>query len=248
MKKFSNFYIFGFASVLVVIVAALLSFVSEELKPIQERNVEVEIKQGILQSVNMTEGVKEAENKNAFVEGQFKKYITNSLVVNSQGEVVQGRDAFEITKNLKAEYEKKPEQRGLPLFIYTSPKGEKKYIIPVRGKGLWGPIWGYVALNDDYSTIYGAVFANEKETPGLGAEISELWFQAEFKGKKLFDKTGKFVSIEVVKGGTSPDNPHGVDAVSGGTITSKGLQNMLMDSIEPYVNYLKKQMKKGGQV
>ena len=117
----------------------------------------------------------------------------------------------------------------------------------MRGKGLWGPIWGYVALNEDYNTIYGTVFANEKETPGLGAEISELWFQKEFAGKKLFNEAGDFVSIEVVKGGTSPDNPHGVDAVSGGTITSKGLQKMLLDSINPYVNYMKKQMKEGGQ-
>ncbi len=115
--------------------------------------------------------------------------------------------------------------------IFTTPEGKKKYIIPVRGKGLWGPIWGYVALNDDYNTIYGTVFANEKETPGLGAEISERWFQAEFNGKKLFNDTGDFVSIEVVKGGASPDNPHGVDAVSGGTITSKGLEKMLMDSL-----------------
>ncbi len=248
MKKFSNFYIFGFASVLVIIVAALLSFVSEELKPMQERNVEVEIKQGILQSVNMTEGVKEADNKNTFIEAQFDKYISNSLVVNAEGQIIEGRDAFEITKNLKAEYEKSPEERGLPFFIFTTPSGAKKYIIPVRGKGLWGPIWGYVALNDDYNTIYGTVFANEKETPGLGAEISELWFQAEFKGKTIFNETGDFVSIEVVKGGTSPDNPHGVNAVSGGTITSKGLQNMLMDSMKPYLNYLKKQMKKGGQI
>ncbi len=247
MKKFSNFYIFSFASILVIIVAALLSFVSEELKPAQERNVEVEIKQGILQSVNMTEGVKEAENKDTFIEGLFKKYITSSIVVNSKGDVVEGHDAFDITKNLKAEYEKAPDQRNLPLFIYTTPEGEKKYIIPVRGKGLWGPIWGYVALNEDYNTIYGTVFANEKETPGLGAEISELWFQKEFKGKKLFNEAGDFVSIEVVKGGTSPDNPHGVDAVSGGTITSKGLQKMLLDSINPYVNYMKKQMKEGGQ-
>ncbi len=73
MRKFSNFYIFGFASILVIVVAALLSFVSEELKPLQERNVEVEIKQGILQSVNMTEGVKEADNKNTFIENQFKE-------------------------------------------------------------------------------------------------------------------------------------------------------------------------------
>ena len=113
---------------------------------------------------------------------------------------------------------------------------------------MWGPIWGYVALNDDYNTIYGTLFDNQEETPGLGAEISEKWFQAEFAGKKLFNETGEFVSIEVVKGGTSPDNPHGVDAVSGGTITSKGLQKMLMDSIGPYVNYLKKQMKQGGQI
>jgi Na+-transporting NADH:ubiquinone oxidoreductase subunit C len=129
----------------------------------------------------------------------------------------------------------------LPIFVYKDENGNKKYIIPVRGKGLWGQIWGYVAINDDLNTIYGAVFDHAKETPGLGAEINQDWFMNEFKGKKLFDDNGNFISIEVVKGGgADPADPHAVDAISGGTITSKGLEDMLKDSLAPYVNYFEK--------
>lgn len=242
MKNFSNLYIFAFSSIMVIIVAALLSFVAEELRPLQERNVEIEKKLDILRSVDMTEGIDETPDKSAFVEEQFSKYISESFVVNSVGETVSGKDAFEITKNLKAELYKPVEERDLPIFLFNDPAKGKIYIIPVLGKGLWGPIWGYVAIDSDFNTIAGTVFAHSKETPGLGAEINTDWFMSEFKGKKLFDESGKFVSIEVVKGGAKPGDPHGVDAISGGTITSKALQEMLLDCLSPYVNYFKSQM------
>lgn len=242
MKSFSNLYIFAFSSIMVLVVAALLAFVSEELRPFQERNVEVEKKLDILRSVSMTGGIDEAEDRIAFVEKQFSDYIKESFVVNSNGDVVEGRDAFEITKSLKAELDKPLEERGLPIFVFNDSGSGNNYIIPVYGKGLWGPIWGYIALNGDFNTIAGTVFAHAKETPGLGAEINTPWFNEEFRGKKLFDDEGKFVSITVVKGGAKPNDPHGVDAISGGTITSKALEKMLMDCISPYVNYFKKQM------
>jgi len=227
---------------MVIIVAALLSFVAEELRPLQERNVELEKKTDILSSVQMTEGMKEADDKGAFVEERFDSYIKDSYVVNSAGELTEGKDAFEITKNLKAEMDKPVEERGLPVFVFESEDGTSKYIIPVRGKGLWGPIWGYVALNDDFSTISGTVFDHSKETPGLGAEINTDWFEKSFIGKTIFDEEGNFTSIIVVKGGADPSDMHGVDAISGGTITSKGLEAMLYDSFKPYVSYFKKQM------
>jgi Na+-transporting NADH:ubiquinone oxidoreductase subunit C len=232
---------------MVLIVAAILSFVSEELKPLQRRNVEVEKMQGILQSVGMTEGISEAADKNSFVVEMFGKYITESFVVNSRGEIIEDRDAFEITNNLKAELYKPAEERGLPIFVFKNNEGEIKYIIPVYGKGLWGPIWGYVSLNSDYNTVYGALFDHSKETPGLGAEIIEPWFQVKFRNKKIFNEKGEFVSIRVVKGGVSPDNIHGVDAISGGTITSVGLQDMLYDTFKPYVTYFNQQIEKGVQ-
>lgn len=242
MKNFSNFYIFTFASVMVIVVAALLSFVSEELKPLQLRNVELETKTDILSSVAMTEGMDEAEDKGSFIEERFDSYISESFVVNSEGDLIEDRDAFEITKNLKAELDKPVVERGLPLFVFDSETEGKKFIIPVRGKGLWGPIWGYIALSNDFKTIKGTVFDHKGETPGLGAEINTDWFENAFIGKTIFNEQGEFVSISVVKGGADPSDQHAVDAISGGTITSKGLEEMLLDGLNPYVNYFKKQM------
>lgn len=242
MKNFSNLYIFGFASGLVIIVAALLSFVAEELKPLQERNVEIEKKLDILKSVDMTTGIEEAENRSAFIEDLFDKNISESFVINSEGELVEGRDAFAIAKALKAEMQMPLEERGLPIFVAIDKEAGNRYIIPVLGKGLWGPIWGYIAISDDFNTLSGTVFAHSAETPGLGSEINTDKFMSAFKGKKLFDESGNFVSITVVKGGADPNDPHGVDAISGGTITSKALEEMLWDCLNPYVNYFKKQM------
>jgi len=244
MKNFSNTYIFLFSSILVILVAAILSFVSESLKPIQQLNVEIEKKQDILRSVGQAQDFATVDDKNTYILDLFKKYIKTSIVVNSKGEIVEGRDAFEITKDLKNEFLKPIDQRGLSIFIYEDETQTKRFVIPLRGKGLWGPIWGYISFNDDFTTIFGTVFDHQSETPGLGAEIREGWFQKEFHNKRIFDETGKFVSIEVVKGGTGDDNLYGVDAVSGGTITSKGLQYMLHDCLLPYENYFKSNMKK----
>lgn len=243
MKNYSNTYIFLFSSALVILVAAILSFVSESLRPIQQLNIEIEKKQDILRSVGKAQDFATVPNKNDYILKEFDTYIKNSIVVNSKGELVEGRDAFEITKKLKDELEKPLDQRGLPIFIYEDEAQTKMFVVPVRGKGLWGPIWGYISLQDDFTTVFGAVFDHQSETPGLGAEIREAWFQKEFHGRKIFNDQGKFVSVEVVKGGTSPDNPYGVDAISGGTITSKGVQKMLLDCLGPYESYFKSQMK-----
>jgi len=244
MKNFSNTYIFLFSSALVIVVAALLSFISESLKPIQELNVEIEKKQDILRSVGQAQDYATVKNKNAYILDLYSKFIKTSIVVNQEGDVVEGRDAFEITKELKKELEKPVDQRGLPIFIFADSAQTKRFVIPLRGKGLWGPIWGYLSLSDDFTTVYGTVFDHQSETPGLGAEIREAWFQNEFHAKKIFNESGKFVSVEVVKGGAGKDNLYGVDAISGGTITSKGVQQMIFDCLTPYENYFKSNMKK----
>jgi len=244
MKNFSNTYIFLFSSFLVIVVAAVLSFVSESLRPIQQLNVEIEKKQDILRSVGQAQDFATVENKNTYILDLYANYIKSSIVVNSKGEIIEGRDAFEITKDLKNEIAKPLEERGLPIFIYEDENLVKRFVIPLRGKGLWGPIWGYVSLEDDFKTIFGTVFDHVSETPGLGAEIREIWFQKEFHGKKIFDESGKFVSVMVVKGGTEDSDLYAVDAISGGTITSKGLQYMLHDCLLSYENYFKSNMKK----
>ena len=247
MRNFSNTYTFLYISVVVVITAALLSFIAEELRPLQQRNLEIEKKQDILRTVGKAENIKDVKDKNIYVEDEFVTYFSSSIVVNSEGEVLDDKDAFEITKNLKAEFSKPVDERGLPVFIYTKDDGSLKYVIPMSGKGLWGQIWGYLAINEDFNTIYGAVFDHAKETPGLGAEINQGWFQEEFKGKRIFDANSNFVSIKVVKGGADPSDPHGVDAVSGGTITSKGLEAMLMENLLLYETYFKQKMIKDNE-
>jgi len=238
MKSYSNTYIFIFSLIMVTVVAVLLSFVAMQLKPRQELNQEIERKSDILNSVGRAADLSEVKDKNAFIVEQFDQYIDDSYVVNYAGEI-QDADAFEVTLNLKVQADKPAKDRLYPVFIYTGDDGEHKYIVPVRGKGLWGPIWGYVSFHPDLNTIYGAIFDHAKETPGLGAEINTSWFEDEFIGKKIFNAEGEFVSVSVLKSADTENDPHAVDAISGGTITSDGLSDMLLDYFEGYVTHFK---------
>ncbi len=228
MKNFSNTYIFIFSTVMVVLVALLLSLAAMQLKPFQDKNIEVEKKQNILASLQI-----ESTTKNAV--DLYAKYITDSYVINNKGEKQDGVVAFDV--DLKTELEKPASQRLLPVFVGTLEDQSKAYSLPVRGKGLWGPIWGYVSVKPDMNTIYGVTYDHQGETPGLGAEIATKGFQEPFMGKTLFKDSTDFVSIQVEKGGAKKDDPHAVDAISGGTITSKGLQAMLDSCLVQYKTY-----------
>ncbi len=228
MNKQSNTYTFMYAAIMVIIVAALLTFVALKLKPLQKRNVEIEKKQNILKSVNII-----ATQDNA--EELYAKYVTESFAVNTKGEKIEGVDAFNI--DLSKELIKEDSKKELPVYV-CSKDGERIMVFPLSGKGLWGPVWGYISLRGDMNTIYGAIFDHKGETPGLGAEIVSTKFQKPFEGKKIFDESGKLVSIKVIKGGAG-DNTHGVDAVSGGTITSKAVEDMIKDCLATYEVFLK---------
>ncbi|MGE4287391.1 MAG: NADH:ubiquinone reductase (Na(+)-transporting) subunit C [Salinivirgaceae bacterium] len=240
MDTNSNKYTFMYAAIMVIIAAAILSSAAIVLKKPQQKNVEIEKKSNILTSVNKGLDAANAADKNAYIEAEYEKYITESYIVNAAGERIEG-DAFTI--DLNKELAEADANKRLPVFVCHDDDGSVKYVLPVRGKGLWGPIWGYIALESDMNTIFGANFDHKGETPGLGAEINQKFFQEPFKGEKLFDETGKFVSIQVVKGGAKPDDLHAVDAISGGTITSKGLEAMLKDNLSLYENFLKNQNK-----
>jgi len=236
MKSYSHTYIFIFSTVMVVIVATLLSFVAEQLKPFQEKNVEVEKKLDILRSVGIARDMDDVKDKDSFVEQTYEEKITRSFVINTHGKIVEEVEAFPI--DMKIQLARDPEERELPVFVHRNEEGTEIYILPLRGKGLWGPIWGYISFEKDLSTIYGAIFAHAKETPGLGAEIDQFWFQQQFFGKTIFNEAGEFTSVIVKKGGADPDDPHAVDAVSGGTITSVALQEMMYECLDSYQTYL----------
>ncbi len=228
MKEFSNRYVFIFSSVMVIIVATLLSLAATVLQPRQLKNLEIEKKKSMLESIGIP-------SVRATTEDLYDKYINQSFVLNSNGELVDSIEAFNVV--LAVEQKKPLDQQYLPVFKAKADDGEDLTILPVQGKGLWGPIWGYVSLKPDLNTIYGVTFDHKGETPGLGAEINTTSFESMFPGKKLFD-ADKFVSIGVIKGGASPGDPHDVDAISGGTITSKGLEKMLLDCLGKYDDYL----------
>lgn len=230
MKQFSNRYIFTFSAVMVIVVATLLSLAATLLQPAQERNLEIEKKKNMLESINIPSTRENTETL-------YDKYIKESFVINTKGDVVEGVDAFTVV--LKNEQKKPLDEQYLPVFKAVPNDGKNVIIIPVEGKGLWGPIFGYVSLESDMNTIYGVNFDHKGETPGLGAEINTAAFESQFHGKKLFDND-KFISVQVMKGGAPEGDNHGVDAISGGTITSKGLQKMLFDCIQKYNTYLLK--------
>lgn len=227
MDKQGNAYTFLYASIMVIVVAAVLSFAAISLKDRQNRNVEIAKKSDILKSVNIASTAADAEAK-------YEKYIKSTYVIDVNAKEKSGVDAFSV--DLKVELAKPAAERSLAVFECQLDNGEKKYILPVRGKGLWGPVWGYVALNEDKQTVFGANFGHKGETPGLGAEIEKPEFSDQFKGKKVVD-AGK-VRFSIVKGGAQPGDAYAVDAISGGTITSKGVEAMLNDCLSSYGKFL----------
>ena len=223
-----NSFTFGFTTIMVIIVSALLSIAYIKLKPYQDRNIELEKKQNILSSVGIT-----VDRDNA--EAKYSTYIKSEIVLNNKGEEVEG-SAFDV--DLGKEIKKDVNTQLLPLFI-SEVDGATRYIIPLRGKGLWGPIWGFIALEDDLNKVYGAVFDHKKETPGLGAEINTPIFQEPFAGKTIFEGE-VFTPIKVIKGGPKEGDMHGVDGISGGTITSNGVSDMLSERLSMYLPYFNK--------
>ena len=250
MDTNKNSYTIIYATLLVVVVAAVLAFVSSSLKERQQKNVDIETQLSILRSVGLASEAESVSDKTAYIEQEYAKYITDSYIVNYEGNVVEG-DAFRV--NLKEQYDimrqisavpadqadRKTallEQLKLPVFVCTLENGEA-YIFSCYGAGLWGPIWGYLSLRSDFNTIYGTTFAHKGETPGLGAEITSAWFSGQFSGKQIFSEQ-IFTSVQIVKGGAEPGHPGQVDAISGGTITSRSLENTIRDWLQYYLPYL----------
>ena len=222
IDKNSDVYAVLYSAVVVVIVAFLLAGVSSALKPMQDANVELDKKKQILASLN--------ERNLDDAAATYDALIVADPIVDAQGNVVAENGGFEVANDAVNE-------DNLPLYI-AKIDGATKYILPMTGNGLWGGIWGYLALNDDCNTIYGVYFSHASETPGLGAEIAGDKFQGRFPGKKVYGENGE-VGLSVMK--KSTDTDFHVDAVSGATITSNGVDAMLKLKLLPYYKYLNSQ-------
>ncbi|MBL7874946.1 MAG: NADH:ubiquinone reductase (Na(+)-transporting) subunit C [Cyclobacteriaceae bacterium] len=230
----SNLYIILYAAAITVVCGGLLAFASQALKPLQDANVELERKQNILATVME---IKKGEDINALYAAHVKEGV-----IDFSGSFKEGMKATDI--DVSKEYKKKPEDRLLPIYEFKDPSDPSKVnnvVLPVYGFGLWKDISGFIALKSDMNTIQGVSLAHLGETPGLGARIASEEIQDRYKGKSIFEAS-ELVSVTMQKGeGNDYSNdPHKVDGMSGATLTAKGVNNMFVDYLTCYKNYLKK--------
>ena len=234
MKTNSNSYTITYSIILVLIVAFLLAFVFQALKPMQDANVQLDQQKQILFALNQDRNM---TNEQA-VE-LWKKIIIADDIINSDGKVVEAGKQGGVDAGFKLN--SKDAKEGKLALFRCKVNGEVKYVIPVYGNGLWGPINGFIAINGDKQTVFGAYFNHESETAGLGAEIKDnADWQAKFKGKKLFtDDTNQKIALSVEKKIEDPKTQ--VDAVTGATLTSNGVTEMFHSDkggLQPYVKFL----------
>lgn len=225
----SNAYTLVYASVVVVIVAFLLAFVSKSLESASQANERIDKKKQILASLNVR------NVSNADVEKEYDRCVAFDMVIRSDGSVRKegagkDKDGFTIGS-------KDTGDDNLPLY-QCNVDGETKYVIPVYGKGLWGPVWGYIALDNDRNTVYGVYFGHQSETAGLGSRITEEGFQSEFVGKKIFADGDGNVALSVVKKRDPAMEQYQCDAISGATLTTDGVSDMIQDCMVKYKAFL----------
>ena len=225
----ANGYTLAYSTVIVVIVAFLLAFVFKALKPMQDVNVALDKKKQLLYALN----VRNVDH--AAAAEKYKQLIVADEIIDVNGKLINkgepGGEKAGFTLN-SADYK----AGKLALFV-CKVNGQTKYIIPVYGMGLWGPINGFIALNDDKNTVYGAYFNHEGETAGLGAEIKDnIKWQKLFQGKKLFGNDNSKIALSVVKKVEDPTTQ--VDAVTGATLTSNGVSDMLAECLSKYLIFL----------
>ena len=238
----SNGYTMMFAVIMVFVVGSLLAFLASSLKPAIKENERIEKQQNILYAMGVNEN--DASNAN-FVStkvagAEFKKYIKKQLVLEGN-KISESQDAYLIDVKKQQANAKQGKTRKLPLFV-GEKEGKTFYVAPIRGKGLWDAIWGYISM-DENMVVQGAYFDHKGETPGLGANIKQRYFMDDFIGEHLMSETGVFKGITVKKGNNDAINEdktdYQVDAIAGATITGDGVSAMIKKDLALYVPYFK---------
>lgn len=226
----SNSYTIIYSIIIVVLVAFLLAFVFQALKPMQDANVALDKKKQILNSLN----IRDLNNEDAAA--KYQEVVLADEIIDDQGNVLEKGEQGGENNGFKlnsADFK----NGKLALFV-CKVDGQTKYVIPVYGMGLWGAINGYIAINADKSTVFGTYFDHDSETAGLGAEIKDnrAW-QNQFQGKKLFAQDPNKIALAVSKKVEDPSTQ--VDGITGATLTSNGVTEMLQTCLGAYMNFLK---------
>lgn len=226
----SNTYTIIYSAIIVVVVAFLLAFVFQALKPAQDVNVALDKKKQILAALN----IRSLPDNEASL--KYAEVVVADEIIDEDNNVTNAGSKGGESAGFKLG-SKEAKKGELALYV-CNVNGETKYVIPVYGMGLWGPISGYIALNSDKNTVYGAYFNHESETAGLGAEIKDnVKWQEKFEGKNVFANGQRGIALSVEKKVSNPKTQ--VDAVTGATLTSDGVTNMLHDCLSHYIKFLK---------
>ena len=229
---------------MVAVVGTLLAGISSGLSDTIKTNKKIEKMQNILFAM----GVTNPENPNESVaekdaEKLFKQYVGDEqyIIVGATAEKTNEAFKIEVKKEQDKVKANPSYQQKLSLFV-GQKEGKKFYVVPVRGNGLWGPVWAYMSLNEDM-VVQGAYFDHQTETPGLGANIKEAFFRDDFKGEHIFDANGNYQGIAIKKGNGDPKNErktdNAVDAMAGATITGDGVAVMIKKGLALYIPYFK---------
>lgn len=231
----------AFALIMCVVVALILSGLADGLRDRQDKNVEVDRKKNILKALKIssledptpaTLGDFYASVSGPEVESLYSENV-KAIVLNKSSKVATDKDADKLTEDdIKAGFQ----------AMYLHKKGDQvlAYCLPIEGKGLWSTLKGFIAIEEDMATVKGLTFYSHAETPGLGAEISANWFQDNFAGKKILNAAGELEPVQTVKGKVVAGNPmeaHQVDGISGATLTTNGVNALLIEDLGFFNKY-----------
>ena len=243
---YSNNYTLFFVFIVTVVLGTMLSFTKDNVKDLQDQNLKADVQKTILRSLNFDESLLLT---NESIEQTFKSSI-DAKCVNVEGEIVECNiEEVDIEKN----------EDTLPIYIRMDNDEVQGIALPIAGKGLWSTIYGYIALNPDTESVLGIQFYKHGETPGLGGEVEKKWFtdnfvnhplnqpdgEIQYVPKRIRDKSGKIISIKVVKGGvdyseSNTSSIHQVDGISGATVTADGVTDFLLEDLLRYEKTLDK--------
>ena len=241
-KTDSNSYTMIFAVIMVLLVGSVLAFFASSLKPNIDESKRIEKQQNILYAMGVNENDESSANfvSTDIAGDEFVKYIKKQIIIQGD-KITEDNEAYLIDVKKQQANAKAGKERKLPLFV-GEKDGQTFYVAPIRGKGLWDAIWGYVAMDQDM-IVQGAYFDHKGETPGLGANIKQRFFMDDFSGEHLMSDAGDFKGITVAKGNNDPKNDdktdYEVDAIAGATITGDGVSAMIKSDLKLYVPYFK---------
>jgi len=207
--------------------AVIVSVTAVSVRPEQNLNIENEKKLKILAAAGIV--TDEVEKEFSKIETLYVDFASNQLVqVENNYDHIKASASVEASSIVPKDQDiaiLKRRENIAPIYVWYSDEEQiQKVVLPIRGYGLWGTLYGYISLDADLNTVKGIEYYDHKETPGLGGEVDNPVWKSDWNGKKIYDTSGEVI-LYVTKGPSSED--YEIDGISGATLTSNGVTNMI---------------------